>query len=71
MTVLDIGTGTSTTPSVASPKTISDYVKSKIANAYIYKGSVTTYADLPSTGLTAGDVYNVDREHTTAPVFPA
>lgn len=71
MTVWDIGTGTSTTPSVASPKTISDYVKSKIANAYIYKGSVTTYADLPSTGLTAWDVYNVDREHTTAPVFPA
>jgi len=71
MTVWDIGTGTSTTPSVASPKTISDYVKSKIANAYIYKGSVTTYADLPTTGLTAWDVYNVEREHTTAPVFPA
>ena len=70
MTVWDIGTGTSTTPSVASPKTISDYVKGKISNAYIYKGSVTTYADLPSTGLTAWDVYNVETAHTTAPVFP-
>ena len=49
MTVGDLGTGTSTTPSVASPKTISDYVKSKVSNAYIYKGSVPTYADLPST----------------------
>ncbi len=34
--------------------------KSDITGAYIYRGSVTAYADLPTTGLTAGDVYNVE-----------
>ena len=33
--------------------------KTDIANAYIYKGSVASVADLPSTGQTAGDVYDV------------
>lgn len=37
--------------------------KSSIAGAYIYKGSVATYADLPSTGLTAGDVYDVQADN--------
>lgn len=34
--------------------------KTDIANVYKYKGSVSAYADLPSTGQTAGDVYNVE-----------
>lgn len=34
--------------------------KSDITNVYKYKGSVATYADLPSTGNTPGDVYNVE-----------
>lgn len=34
--------------------------KSDIAGAYIYKGSVAAYANLPAEGLTAGDVYNVE-----------
>lgn len=33
-----------------------------ISGVYVYKGSVATYADLPSTGLTAGDVYNVEAD---------
>lgn len=35
------------------------YVGQKIAGVYIYKGSVPTYAELPSSGVAAGDVYNV------------
>ncbi len=33
-----------------------------ITGVYVYKGSVATYASLPSTGLTAGDVYNVEAD---------
>lgn len=32
----------------------------KLTNVYTYKGSVATYDALPSEGLTAGDVYNVE-----------
>lgn len=34
-------------------------INTKIASAYIYKGSVATYSDLPASGNTAGDVYDV------------
>lgn len=34
--------------------------KSEIAGVYIYKGSVSNYAALPTENLTAGDVYNVE-----------
>ena len=34
--------------------------KSEITGVYIYKGSVANYDALPTEGLTAGDVYNVD-----------
>lgn len=34
-------------------------INTKIASAYIYKGSVSTYSDLPASGNTAGDVYDV------------
>jgi len=41
----------------------SDYAKkSDLANVYKYRGSVAAYADLPTTGLTAGDVYNVEAD---------
>lgn len=30
-----------------------------MTNVYKFKGSVASYANLPSSGLTAGDVYNV------------
>lgn len=35
-------------------------ISANIANVYIYRGSVATYADLPTTGLRVGDVYNVE-----------
>lgn len=34
-------------------------LKTDITNVYKYQGSVSNYSDLPTTGLTAGDVYNV------------
>ena len=34
--------------------------KSDITSMYRYKGSVASYADLPTTGNTAGDVWNVE-----------
>lgn len=35
-------------------------IDNKVASVYKYKGSVATYADLPSTGQVVGDVYNVE-----------
>ena len=71
VTKSDLDAGTSTTAWVIAAKSIADYVKGKVSNAYIYRGSVATYADLPSTWLTAWDVYNVEAAHTSAPKFPA
>lgn len=34
-------------------------LKSDLTNVYKYKGSVATVAELPASGNTAGDVYNV------------
>lgn len=36
--------------------------KTDIANMYKYKGGVTTYANLPTSGNTAGDVYDVQSD---------
>ena len=37
-------------------------VDNKVSSVYKYKGSVATYADLPSTGQVVGDVYNVEED---------
>ena len=37
-------------------------VNQKVSSVYKYKGSVPTYADLPSTDLNIGDVYNVESD---------
>lgn len=36
--------------------------KSDMTNVYKYKGSKATVADLPASGATAGDVYNVEAD---------
>lgn len=43
---------------------VSDAIDAKVVGAYKYKGSVATVADLPSSGNTAGDVYNVEADGT-------
>lgn len=37
-------------------------IDGKISSVYKYKGSVATYADLPSQNLTIGDTYNVESD---------
>lgn len=46
----------------AIPLTMADTFakKSDVAGAYIYRGSVASLSALPTEGLTAGDVYNVE-----------
>lgn len=45
---------------------LSDYARtSDIGSVYKYKGSVSTYALLPSTDLAVGDVYNVETADAT------
>lgn len=41
--------------------------KSDIASMYKYKGSVATESALPSTGVTTGDVYNIEAESSYGP----
>ena len=36
------------------------YVNEKLSSVYTYKGSVASYSKLPTSGLTVGDVYNVE-----------
>lgn len=40
-------------------------VDTKISSVYKYKGTVSTYADLPSSNLTVGDVYNIETADST------
>lgn len=54
-------TSAALTPYLTSASAESTYAKkTDVAGAYIYKGSVATYANLPSSGQTAGDVYDVE-----------
>lgn len=41
--------------------------KADITNMYRYKGSVAAAVNLPTTGLTAGDVYNIDAASSYGP----
>lgn len=71
ITKSDFDTWTSTTAWLTTAKDVADYVKEKVSSVYVYKGTVSTYNDLPSSNLTIWDTYNVETAHTTAPVFPA
>lgn len=55
---------TTTANNTYSKKTdLDSYVKkTDIAGAYIYKGSVKSDANLPTTGQKAGDVYNIEQK---------
>lgn len=68
--------GTSTTQ-IATTAFVQSTVSSAISgitDVYTYKGSKATYAQLPSSGNTVGDVWNVEEEYTdktTQKVYPA
>jgi hypothetical protein len=40
-------------------------IDNKVSSVYRYKGTVSTYADLPVSDLTVGDVYNVETTDST------
>ena len=40
-------------------------VDAKVSSVYHYKGTVSTYADLPSSGLEIGDVWNIETADST------
>lgn len=42
-------------------------LKSEITGVYKYKGSVASESNLPSTGQTTGDVYNIEADSTYGP----
>ena len=42
-----------------------DEVDAKVSSVYHYRGTVSTYADLPSSGQEVGDVYNVETADST------
>lgn len=41
---------------------VASAINTAVASAYKYKGSVATYADLPASGATVGDVYDVQAD---------
>ena len=66
-TTLTVTKADGTTASVDVSSIVADYytkaeVDAKISAVYIFKGSVATYEDLPSSDLTVGDVYNVESD---------
>lgn len=44
-----------------------DYTDTKVRNIYTYKGSVATASNLPTSGQTAGDVYDIIAASTYGP----
>ena len=64
----DMDTGTATTPWVVAAKSIADYVKWKISNTYVYKGSKDTYSELPAS-WNVWDVWNVVAAYSTYPAW--
>lgn len=43
----------------ATTEAVTTAINSAVSSVYRYAGSVSTYSNLPTTGLTVGDVYNV------------
>lgn len=68
------GTNTTQIATTAFVQSTVSSAISGITDVYTYKGSKATYAQLPSSGNTIGDVWNVEEEYTdktTQKVYPA
>jgi hypothetical protein len=59
MTAGDLTTGTDTTNKLIAANILVDYINSRLSAVFKYKGSVATFAALPTTGQAVGDTYNV------------
>ena len=57
---------------VPTKKYVDDQVAEVISGVYKYKGSKNNYSDLPTSGNTSGDVWNVSNESTVGGItYPA
>lgn len=68
------GTNTTQIATTAFVQSTVSSAISGITDVYTYKGSKATYAQLPSSGNTIGDVWNVEAEYTdstTQKIYPA
>lgn len=65
--VVDSSMSDSSTNAVQN-KVIKKYVDDNVASLYRPKGSIT-FANLPTTGMKVGDVYNISTEFTTTSSF--
>lgn len=59
MTAGDLTTGTNTENKLIAANILVDYINSRLSAVFKYKGSVATFAALPTTGQAVGDTYNV------------
>jgi len=59
VTATTASAGTNTTQ-IATTAFVKTAVDNALSSAVVYKGSVATYSDLPSTGNKTGDMYNVN-----------
>lgn len=59
ITAATLAAGTSTENKLISEKVFVDYINARLAAAMVYKGQVTNYANLPTTGNQTGHTYNV------------
>jgi len=59
ITAQSLATGTSAENKVISDKVLVDYLNARLAAAMIYKGQVTNYAQLPTSGNQTGHTYNI------------
>lgn len=62
MTLALLEAGVDVVDRVVSAKVIADYVNSKVETLFKWKTSVTDFSDLPTTGNSVGDVYNIENE---------
>lgn len=59
LTQEQVNTGTDTTQSTITAKVLADYVNAKLTTVMRYKGNVATFAQLPSSDMVVGDMWNV------------
>ena len=60
--------GTDTTNQLISAKILVDYINARLSATMTYRGQVTNYANLPTTGNSVGDVYNIVNPNTSPPI---
>lgn len=68
ITAQQLTAGTDTTNQLIAAKILVDYINSRLSATMTYKGQVANYSNLPTTGNSIGDVYNVQNANATPAV---